>query len=84
MAAAIVPIHVVKTVVGDDLDANIVICMLCVLGQMDYLGEQTTFKPEQVVAMLLTQLKKIGEMNLGSKVTDCVISVRVYTAFSLL
>ena len=42
---------------------------------MDYLGEPSVFKPEQVVAMLLTQLKKVGEMNLGSKVTDCVISV---------
>ncbi|XP_065190061.1 heat shock 70 kDa protein 4-like [Sycon ciliatum] len=42
---------------------------------MEYLGEACVFKPEQVVAMLLTQLKKVGEMNLSGKVSDCVISV---------
>ena len=43
--------------------------------QVQYLGEQETFTPEQVYAMLLTKLKETTEINLLRKVVDCVIAV---------
>ena len=46
--------------------------------QVNYLGEEHVFSPEQVTAMLLTQLKKTTEDAIGSKVTDVVVSVPSY------
>ncbi|XP_071511676.1 97 kDa heat shock protein-like [Diadema antillarum] len=46
--------------------------------QVQYLGEQDTFTPEQVYAMLLTKLKETSEVNLQRKVVDCVVSVPQY------
>ncbi|KAK9830242.1 hypothetical protein WJX72_010520 [[Myrmecia] bisecta] len=47
------------------------------LVEVEYLGERTTFTPEQLVAMLIVDEKAIAEAD-GSPVTDCVISVPVY------
>ncbi|XP_031563495.1 heat shock 70 kDa protein 4-like isoform X2 [Actinia tenebrosa] len=43
-----------------------------------YLGEVEVFSPEQVMAMLFTRLKTTAEIGLGTKVTDCVVSVPSY------
>jgi len=43
-----------------------------------YLNEQTIFSPQQVTAMLLTKLKDVSEVNLKTKVVDCVLSVPCY------
>ena len=40
--------------------------------------KERTFTPTQLVAMLLTNLKKIAHMDHGSEVVDCVIGVPVY------
>ena len=45
---------------------------------VDYMNETRSFTTEQIMAMFLTKLKTIGEMNLNTKVVDCVISVPVY------
>lgn len=45
---------------------------------VSYLGEQQTFRPEQLLAMMLTKLKETAEVNLKTKVVDCVISVPCY------
>lgn len=45
--------------------------------QVSYLGEQQTFRPEQLLAMMLTKLKETAEVNLKTKVVDCVISVSI-------
>lgn len=42
---------------------------------VSYLGEQQTFRAEQLLAMMLTKLKETAEVNLKTKVIDCVISV---------
>ena len=44
---------------------------------MDYLGERTTFTPEQLMAMLMVDEKAIAETD-GSPVTDCVIAIPAY------
>lgn len=50
--------------------------------QVTYRGEQRVFTPEQIMAMLLSELKSIAETNLQKVVTDCVISVpSFYTDF---
>ncbi|XP_001641799.2 97 kDa heat shock protein [Nematostella vectensis] len=46
--------------------------------QVQYLGKQEVFSPEQVMAMLFTRLKTTAEIALKTKVTDCVISVPSY------
>lgn len=45
---------------------------------IDYLNETRQLTVEQVLATFLTKLKTIGEMNLNTKVVDCVISVPCY------
>ena len=45
---------------------------------VDYLGEQKTFYPEQVSAMVLSQLKAEAESYLGEQVTKAVITVPAY------
>lgn len=49
-----------------------------VLCEMEYLGKKKEFTPEQCVASILSDLKRIAEKDNGTKVTDCVISVPVY------
>ena len=46
--------------------------------QVEYKGEQKTFTPEEVSAMILTKMKEIAESFLGDKVTDAVITVPAY------
>lgn len=48
---------------------------------VDYLGERTLFTPEQLVAMLLVDLKAIANTD-GSPVSDCVASVPAFFAVS--
>lgn len=43
---------------------------------MNYLNETRIFTPEQVAAAFLVKLKDITENALGTKVNECVISVR--------
>ncbi|KAM0933439.1 putative Heat shock protein 70 family [Dioscorea sansibarensis] len=43
-----------------------------------YLGEQRTFTPSQVLAMVLSNLKGIAENNLNAAVVDCCIGIPVY------
>ncbi|XP_010925328.1 heat shock 70 kDa protein 14 [Elaeis guineensis] len=43
-----------------------------------YLGEQRTFTPTQVLAMVLSNLKSIAEKNLSAAVVDCCIGIPVY------
>lgn len=43
--------------------------------QLQYRNETRTFTPEQIMAMLLSELKNTAQANLQTKVTDCVISV---------
>lgn len=43
-----------------------------------YRGETKTFTPEQILAMLITHLKETATVSLGTKITDCVISVPNY------
>ncbi|RRT79671.1 hypothetical protein B296_00025009 [Ensete ventricosum] len=44
----------------------------------NYLGEQKTFTPTQILAMVLSNLKSIAENNLNAAVIDCCIGVPVY------
>ena len=46
--------------------------------QVQYLGKEAIFSPEQLMAMLLTNLKTTAEAGLNAKVTDCVISVNMW------
>jgi hypothetical protein len=46
-----------------------------VRAQVSYNGEQVTFTPEEVTAMVLVQLKAISENYLRTKVKDVVISI---------
>lgn len=43
-----------------------------------YLNERRSFTPTQVLAMALSNLKTIGETNLGASIVDCVIGIPVY------
>jgi len=45
---------------------------------VSYLGEQVQYTPEAVMAMILGDIKLIGERDSGGPITDCVISVPVY------
>jgi len=42
---------------------------------VEYKGEKKTLFPEQVVAMILTKLKQIAEVYLGTNVTQAIITV---------
>ena len=48
-----------------------------ILLQVDYLGERQGFSPEQLIAMIMVDLKAIAEAD-GSPVTDCVVAVPTY------
>ncbi|XP_051180858.1 heat shock 70 kDa protein 15 [Lolium perenne] len=43
-----------------------------------YLGEERSFTPTQLLAMVLSNLKTIAEGNLNSAVIDCCIGIPVY------
>ena len=43
---------------------------------VNYNDEQTTFTPEEILAMFLSKLKEIVERSQGAKVKDVVLSVR--------
>jgi heat shock protein 1/8 len=49
----------------------------CLIG-VDYMGEKKTFHPEEISAMVLTEMKNIAEGYLGETVTDAVITVPAY------
>jgi len=46
--------------------------------QVDYKGEKKTLTPEEVSAMILTQMKETAEAYLGEKITSAVITVPAY------
>lgn len=48
------------------------------LVHVTFCNEPAVFTPEQLMAMVLTDLKKIAEAELGIPVTDCAISVPTY------
>ncbi|KAF2348877.1 Heat shock protein 70 family, partial [Trinorchestia longiramus] len=45
---------------------------------VEYKGENKTFSPEEISAMVLTKMKEIAEGYLGEKVKDAVITVPAY------
>jgi len=49
-----------------------------VVFSVQYMGETREFTPEQCVAAILADLKRVAENDNGTKVTDCVISVPVF------
>jgi heat shock protein 1/8 len=46
--------------------------------QVEYLGEQKTFTPEEISSMILGRLKEDAESYLGESVKDAVITVPAY------
>jgi len=46
--------------------------------QVDFKGEEKSFSPEEISAMILVKMKEIAEAYLGSDVTDAVITVPAY------
>lgn len=46
--------------------------------QVEFKGETKTFAPEEVSSMVLTKMREIAEVYLGSKVTQAVITVPAY------
>lgn len=45
---------------------------------VQYLGENRSFTPSQVLGMIFSNLKSIAEKNLQTLVTDCVIGIPVF------
>jgi heat shock 70kDa protein 1/2/6/8 len=46
--------------------------------EVQYMGETKTFFPEEISAMVLTEMRSIAESYLGQKVTKAVITVPAY------
>lgn len=59
------PLRIIQSANGEDK----------LLYNIDYLDETRELTCEQVMAIHITYLKQIAEMNLNTKVVDCVISV---------
>ena len=55
--------------------------MVAIFFQVQCREEKRVFTPEQIMAMLLTELKGTAEASLQKTVTDCVISVRSFGFF---
>eukprot|EP00300_Choanocystis_sp_HF-7_P004191 c13205_g1_i2.p1 GENE.c13205_g1_i2~~c13205_g1_i2.p1 ORF type:complete len:842 (+),score=240.92 c13205_g1_i2:72-2597(+) len=49
-----------------------------VLYQVQYEDETRSFRPERLMGMLLANLRKTAENELGSKVVDCVLTVPIH------
>ncbi|XP_068668992.1 heat shock 70 kDa protein 16-like [Aristolochia californica] len=49
-----------------------------ILVHLHYLGDNRTFTPVQIMAMLFSHLKQIAEKNSDTVVSDCVIGIPVY------
>lgn len=62
--------HVSFTVSGGDGDK-------CLIG-VEYLGEQKKFHPEEISAMVLSEMRSIAEGYLGEEIKDAVITVPAY------
>ena len=45
---------------------------------VDYMGEQKTFHPEQISAMVLEEMKRVAEAYLGQEVKNAVVTVPAY------
>ncbi|KAF2634969.1 heat shock protein-like protein [Massarina eburnea CBS 473.64] len=46
--------------------------------QVEYLGEEKTFSPQEISAMVLGKMKEVAETKLGKKVEKAVITVPAY------
>ncbi|KAK5172295.1 Heat shock protein ssb1 [Saxophila tyrrhenica] len=46
--------------------------------QVEYLGENKTFSPQEISAMVLGKMKEVAEVKLGKKVEKAVITVPAY------
>lgn len=46
--------------------------------QVEFKGERKTFAPEEISSMVLTKMREIAEVYLGSKITDAVVTVPAY------
>ncbi|CAI6279339.1 unnamed protein product [Periconia digitata] len=46
--------------------------------QVEYLGEEKTFSPQEISAMVLVKMKEVAEVKLGKKVEKAVITVPAY------
>jgi heat shock protein 1/8 len=46
--------------------------------QVQYMKETKTFTPEQISAMIITEMKKTAEAYLGEKITDVVLTIPAY------
>ncbi|KAK3714655.1 Heat shock protein ssb1 [Vermiconidia calcicola] len=46
--------------------------------QVEYLGENKTFSPQEISAMVLGKMKEVAEVKLGKKVSKAVITVPAY------
>jgi L1 cell adhesion molecule like protein len=46
--------------------------------EVDYLGEQKIFTPQEISSMVLTKMKEIAEAKIGQKVEKAVITVPAY------
>ena len=84
-------VHQLKRIIGKkfsdpDLQADIAKLPFSVtegpdgncLINVQYCNERVSFSPEQIMAMILVDLKKIVETEAGTTVTDCVLSVPTY------
>ena len=45
---------------------------------VEYKGEQKSFKPEEISSMVLTKMKEVAESYLGEKVEEAVVTVPAY------
>ena len=45
---------------------------------MGYTGEEKTFSPEEISAMVLQKMKEVAESYLGQTVTNAVVTVPAY------
>ncbi|PMD61398.1 putative Hsp70 chaperone [Hyaloscypha bicolor E] len=46
--------------------------------EVEYLGENKTFSPQEISSMVLTKMKEVAEVKLGKKVAKAVITVPAY------